>query len=170
MAEVEVMENRESDPTALAAEATAMGGGKPRKPRITDGGPEILPDMGNYVNLVRKIKHRALVVQWLHHLHTEELPGIEWDHKVCASYKQSLFTVVAGLSGVIRQRLEDAAQRILLLSDGTGQSLQRGVVPGHWRVQDRLGAGLPYLPGQRRSEDHCPPRWRQQEAPAKGHR
>ena len=120
MAEVDVMDTRESDPTALAAEATATGGGKPRKPRATDGGPEILPDMGHYVTLVRKIKHRALVAQWLKHLHPEELPGIEWEHKVCTSYKQSLFTVVAGLSGAIRQRLEEAAQRILLLSDDFG--------------------------------------------------
>ena len=120
MAEVDVMDNRESNPTALAAEATATGGGKPRKPRATDGGPEILPDMGHYVTLVRKIKHRALVAHWLQHLHPEELPGIEWEHKVCTSYKQSLFTVVAGLSGAIRQRLEEAAQRILLLSDDFG--------------------------------------------------
>lgn len=100
MAEVQGKENRESDPTALAAEATATGGGKPRKPRATDGGPEILPDMGHYVTLVRKIKHRALVAQWLQHLHPEELPGIEWEHKVCTRYKQSLFTVVAGLCPV----------------------------------------------------------------------
>lgn len=120
MAEVDVMDNRESNPTALAAEATATGGGKPRKPRATDGGPEILPDMGHYVTLVRKIKHRALVTQWLAHLHPEELPGIEWEHKVCTSYKQSLFTVVAGLPGAIRQRLEEAAQRVLLLSDDFG--------------------------------------------------
>ena len=46
MAEVQGQDNRESDPTALAAEATATGGGKLRKPRATDGGPEILPDMG----------------------------------------------------------------------------------------------------------------------------
>jgi hypothetical protein len=120
MAEVDVMENRESDPTALAAEATATGGDKLRKPRATDGGPEILPDMGHYVTLVRKIRHRPLVAQWLQHLHPEDLPAIEWNHKVCASYKQSLFTVVAGLSGAIRQRVEEAAQRILLLSDDYG--------------------------------------------------
>ena len=120
MAEVDVMKNRESDPTALAAEVTATGGGKARKPRATDGGPEILPDMGHYVTLVRKIKHRELVAQWLQLLHPGELPDIGWDHKLCASYKQSLFTVVAGLSGAIRQRLEEAAQRILLLSDDYG--------------------------------------------------
>ena len=120
MAEVQGQENRESEPTALAAEATATGGGKPRKPRATDGGPEILPDMGHYVTLVRKIKHRALVAQWLAHLHPDPLPTIEWEHKVCTSYKQSLFTVVSGLSGAIRQRLEEAAQRILLLSDDFG--------------------------------------------------
>ena len=120
MAQVDVMKYHESNPMALAAEATATGGGKPRKPRATDGGPEILPDMGYYVTLVRKIRHRPLVAQWLQHLHPEELPAIEWDHKVCASYKQSLFAVVAGLSGAIRQRLEEAAQRILLLSDDYG--------------------------------------------------
>jgi hypothetical protein len=120
MAEVQGQDNRESDPTPLAAEATATGGGKPRKPRATDGGPEILPDMGHYVTLVRKIKHRALVAQWLQHLHPDPLPTIEWEHKVCTSYKQSLFTVVAGLPGAVRRRLEDAAQRILLLSDEYG--------------------------------------------------
>lgn len=120
MVKVEVMDNPDSDSTTLAAEATATGGGKARKPRATDGGPEILPDMGDYVTLVRKIRHRALVTQWLQYLHSEELPVIEWEHKVCARYKQSLFTVVAGLSGAIRQRLEEAAQRILLLSDDFG--------------------------------------------------
>ena len=130
MAEVDVMDTRESDPRALAAEATATGGGKPRKPRATDGGPEILPDMGHYVTLVRKIKHRALVAQWLQHLHPEELPGIEWEHKVCTSYKQSLFTVVAGLSGAIRQRLEEAAQRVLLLSDDFGAPLKTRLTSG----------------------------------------
>jgi len=120
MAEVDVMDQHESDPAALPAEAAAAGGGKPRKPRATDGGPDILPDMGHYVTLVRKIRHRPLVAQWLQHLHPEELHGIAWEHKVCASYKQSLFTVVAGLPGAIRQRLEEAAQRILLLSDDYG--------------------------------------------------
>ena len=120
MAEVEEKEGCEPDPTALAAEAGAAGCGKPRKPRATDGGPQLLPDMGHYVALVRKILHRPLVAQWLQHLHTDELLGIEWEHKVCASYKQSLYTVVAGLPGAIRQRLEEAAQRILLLSDDCG--------------------------------------------------
>ena len=120
MAEVDGKEKNESNPTALAAEATASGGGKARKPRATDGGPEILPDMGHYVTLVRKIRHRPLVAQWLQHLHPQELPAIEWAHKVCTGYKQSLFTAVAHLPGAIRWRLEDAAQRILLLSDEYG--------------------------------------------------
>lgn len=60
MAEVDVMDNRESDPTALAAEASATGGGKPRKPRATDGGPEILPDMGHYVTLGKQTKGHPL--------------------------------------------------------------------------------------------------------------
>jgi len=42
MAEVLGQENRESDPTALAAEVPFSSGDKPRKPRATDGGPEIL--------------------------------------------------------------------------------------------------------------------------------
>lgn len=120
MAEVDIMDNRESDPTALATEATAASGGKLRKSRITDGGPDILPDMGHYVPLVRKIRHRPLVAQWLQQLTPDALPGIAWEHKICAAYKQSLFTAVAGLSGAIRQRLEEAAQRILLLSDDYG--------------------------------------------------
>jgi hypothetical protein len=116
MAEVEMMDTPEPD-TSMSAAASA-GGGKVRKPRMTDGGAEVLQDMGHYVTLVRKIRHRPLVAQWLHLLHPEELPGIDWEHKVCTSYKQTLFAAVANLPGAIRQRLEDAAQRILLLSDG----------------------------------------------------
>lgn len=120
MAEVDVMETLEPD-TAPAASTACEGGGKPaRKPRLTDAGQEALPDMGHLVTLVRKIKHRPLVAQWLEMLHPEPLPGIEWEHKVCASYKQTLFAAVAGLSGSTRQHLEQAAERILLLSDDYG--------------------------------------------------
>jgi hypothetical protein len=123
-------QNRNSMPTAVAAEATATGGDQPRKPRATDGGPEILPDMGHYVTLVRRIKHRALLAQWLQQLHPGELPAIEWEHKVCARYKRGLFTGVAGLSGAIRQRLEQAAQRILLLSDDYGCEAVKSLLNG----------------------------------------
>lgn len=120
MAEVDVMDIRQANATAVAGEGLVPGGGKARKPRMTDGGAEALPDMGHYVTLVRKIRHRPLVAEWLRHLHPVELLGIEWDHKVCASYKQTLFAAVANLPGAIRRRLEDAAQRILLLSDDYG--------------------------------------------------
>ena len=140
MAEVLGQDNHESDPTALAAEVTATGGGKARKPRATDGGPEILPDMGHYVTLVRKIRHRPLVAQWLQHLYPEKPPAIEWDHKVCASYKHSLFTVVAGLSGALRQRLEEAAQRILLLSDDFGCEAVKSLLSENDEVEQQAVA------------------------------
>lgn len=110
------------EPTASAAEATDAISCKLRKPRATDGGPEILPDMEHYVSLVRKIpiRQRPLLAQWLQHLQPEGLPDIEWEHKVCASFNRSLYTAVAGLSGAVRQRLQEAAQRILLLSDDYG--------------------------------------------------
>jgi len=114
---VEIYTQNSVAPTACVA---AAGGSKPSQGRVTDGGPDILPDMGHYVPLVRKINHRELVAQWLQHLHPDKLPDIKWDHKVCARYRQSLFTAVAGLSGAIRQRLEEAAQRILLLADDYG--------------------------------------------------
>lgn len=120
MAEVDVMDTTEHD--AAAADSIASeGGDKPaRKARLTDGGQEALPDMGHFVTLVRKIKHRPLVVQWLAQVTTDPSPEIDWEHKVCATYKKTLFTAVAGLPGVARQRLEQAAERILLLSDDYG--------------------------------------------------
>lgn len=118
MAEVEMMNTPKAD--AAVAMAVSARGGKARKPRMTDGGAEVLQDMGHYVALVRKIRHRPLLAEWLQHLHPDELPSIAWEHKVCASYKQSLFAAVAKLPGAIRQRLEEAAQRILLLSDDYG--------------------------------------------------
>ena len=107
-------------PDATVSAAASADEGKVRKRRTTDGGPDILPDMGHYVTLARKIRHRPLIAQWLQHLYPEELPGIDWEHKVCTSYKQTLFAAIANLPGAIRQRLEEAAQRILLLSDDYG--------------------------------------------------
>ena len=52
LANVDGIVNHESDPTALAEEAAATTGVKHRKPRATDGGPEILPDMGHVRLLV----------------------------------------------------------------------------------------------------------------------
>src|SRR3972149_12061862 len=53
---------------------------------------------------------------------------------------------------------------------GTGQFIQRGVVPGHRRIQDRLGSGLSHLSRERWTEDYRLARWREQEGGAAGYR
>lgn len=120
MANSDVRDALESTPSRQSEEPVINAAPKVRKPRTTDGGPEILPAMGSFVNLARKIRHRPLVAQWLSVLQPEDLPEVAWNHKTAAHYKQSLFKAVAQLPGATRQRLEEAAQRILLLSDTHG--------------------------------------------------
>jgi len=160
MAEVDVLDITKHD-TAAADIGTppSVGGDKPaRKPRLADGGQETLPDMGHFVTLVRKIKYRPLVMQWLALMHPDLMPEIEWEHKVCATYKHTLFATVASLPGATRQRLELAAERILLLSDDYGCAAVKSLlrdddvteVAAIQAVNDKFGRAL-YLYLQRLS-------------------
>ncbi|NLY28490.1 MAG: hypothetical protein GX049_13275 [Alcaligenaceae bacterium] len=109
MAHVETSYLETSTPSASTTEP---------KPRATDGGPDILPDMGRFVTLVRQVSHRPLITQWLQH--AQRLPEVDWDNSVGALYKRSLFAAAATLPGLTRKHLEDAADRILLLADDYG--------------------------------------------------
>lgn len=51
------------------------------------------------------------------HLCPDPLPTIEWEHKVCTSYKQSLFTVVSGCPVPSISGWRKPHSAILLLSD-----------------------------------------------------
>lgn len=104
--------------TECAANTSETGQSAPRKPRVCDGGPDILPDMGRCVTLVRQVSHRPLITQWLQHV--QRLPEVDWDNNVGALYKRSLFAAVATLPGLTRKHLEDAADRILMLADDYG--------------------------------------------------
>lgn len=118
MVAIDVTNRPEPVATECAASTSEAGQSTPRKPRVYDGGPDILPDMGRFVTLVRQVSHRPLITQWLQH--AQRLPEVDWDNSVGALYKRSLFAAVATLPGLTRKHLEDAADRILLLADDYG--------------------------------------------------
>ncbi|WJJ93114.1 hypothetical protein [Neopusillimonas aromaticivorans] len=118
MVAIDVTNRPEPVATECAASTSEAGQSTPRKPRVCDGGPDILPDMGRFVTLVRQVSHRPLITQWLQH--AQRLPEVDWDNSVGALYKRSLFAAVATLPGLTRKHLEDAADRILLLADDYG--------------------------------------------------
>lgn len=94
---------------------------KPRKPRATDGGSEILSDMENTVSLIRKIKNRPLLKTWLELMcQSCAVLDIDWESTKPTDFRKGIFNSVATLPGGVRQRIEEACQRILLLSDTYG--------------------------------------------------
>lgn len=114
MSTTDVIEKPEYD--AAITDTSAGETKAARKPRQTDDGQELLPDMEHFVTLARKIKRRPLLAEWLSGLSKEPLPGVEWQHKTSAAYRKSLFTAIAPLPGAMRQQLERGAERILLLA------------------------------------------------------
>lgn len=119
MAATDVIEKPECN--EIITEAPADGDTKAeRKPRQTDGGQELLPDMEHFVTLARKIRYRPLLAEWLSRLLSDALPGVEWQHKTCAIYRKSLFTAIASQNGERRHALERGAERILLLAHDYG--------------------------------------------------
>jgi hypothetical protein len=102
---------------------------KPSSKRVreqrSDDGPVILPGMEHFVDLVRKVKRPALVVRLLERASGEPLPELlaladAAKGKLPVESRQALFHCVAKLDTTIRKRIEDAAERVVLLGDDYG--------------------------------------------------
>ena len=103
-----------------------------REPR-SDDGPSILPGMEHFVDLLRKVKRPALVVRLLERANAESLPELQAlagaaKDKLPVESRQAFFHCVAKLDAVIRQRLEDVAERVILLGDDYGAQAVQSVL------------------------------------------
>ena len=99
----------------------------------SDDGPTILPGMEHFVDLLRKVKRPALVVRLLEHASGDALPELQAladaaKGKLPVESRQAFFHCVAKLDDPIRQRLEDAVERVILLGDDYGAQAVQAVL------------------------------------------
>ena len=95
------------------------------RPRQTDQGPEILPSMERFVTLVRKSKRPALLLELVQRASPCSLPALATlvaaaKGTLALAARRSLFETVATLDAAQRQRIEHAAERVVLLGDDYG--------------------------------------------------
>ncbi|KSO09274.1 hypothetical protein [Pseudomonas aeruginosa] len=91
----------------------------------SDDGPVILPGMEHFVDLVRKVKRPALVVRLLERASGGTLSELlaladSAKGKLPVESRQAFFHCAAKLDAAIRQRIEDAVERVMLLGDDYG--------------------------------------------------
>ncbi len=111
-------------PGVTAPKPTAMGTSAAKSDG--DGGPAILSDMENFVQLMRKAKSVALVRRLLNNegvtLPAEfALPIDKAKGALPPAARKALFNLVAATASNTRSRLEHAAERIVLLDDEYGK-------------------------------------------------
>jgi len=116
-----------------------------RGPNRPDGGPSILPAMEHFVDLIRKIKRPALAVCLIERAGGEPAPDLQAlaesaKGKLPTESRQKLFRHVAGMNAAIRQRLEDAAERVILLGDDYGDRAVQSMLV-HQREDDAAVLG-----------------------------
>jgi hypothetical protein len=143
------------------------------RPRQTDQGPEILPSMERFVTLVRKCKRPALVLALVERAGPCSLPALATlvaaaKGTLALAARRSLFEAVAALDAAHRQRIEHAAERVVLLGDDYGaqavQSLLDEIDTGDAAVlaapADRCSRALHLCLRQDFPEEGAPPEQR----------
>jgi hypothetical protein len=95
------------------------------RPRQTDGGSEILPWMEHFVTLVRKVKRPALILTLVERAAGSSLPAIAALVEVAKGVlpipaRKALFHAVAEFMLDKQQRIERAAELVVLLDDEYG--------------------------------------------------
>lgn len=113
----------------------------------SDDGPAILPGMEHFVDLLRKVKRPALVVRLLERASGDALPELQAladasKGKLPVESRQAFFHCVAKLDAAIRQRLEDAVERVILLSDDYGAQAVQAVLDAR-REDDATVLAMP---------------------------
>lgn len=98
---------------------------KVRKARQADSGPEILPNMENFVRLARKVQRTALIAMLVESAHGEQIPIVrvltaEDSGSLSITSRNAVFTAVAALGESVKLQIEQAAERVHILSDGFG--------------------------------------------------
>ncbi|MGC1955315.1 MAG: hypothetical protein WA970_22600 [Gammaproteobacteria bacterium] len=120
--------------------------------RLSDQGPEVLPDMEHFVMLARKTKRPALVLKLLQQAGGTPPPEMavrleDSTSMLPPASRQVLFHAVSRLPGTARQPLEAAAERVVLLDDEYGDQAVRSLLDD----QDARDADLLTAPTDRYS-------------------
>lgn len=105
--------------------AAAQQSAKKVRPRQTDDGPDILPCLEHFVTLARKVKRPGLILNLVERAGEVALPEIAALTDVArgllpAQARKALFQAVAKLRTSVQQRIEQAAERVVLLDDEYG--------------------------------------------------
>lgn len=109
---------------------------KKARQRQSDGGPEALPCMEHFVTLVRKSKRPALVLTLVERTADTTLPEIAALVEAAKAVlpipaRKAMFHAVAKLDADEQQRIECAAERIVLLDDEYGAQAVQSLLDEH---------------------------------------
>ena len=95
------------------------------KPRKVDVGPQTLPGMEHFVQLVRKVQRTGLIATLVEHAHGVQMPivrALTADNggSLSITSRNAVFTTVAALGESVKLQIEHAAERVHILSDEFG--------------------------------------------------
>lgn len=95
------------------------------RPRQSDDGPEILPCMEHFVTVVRKAKRPGLALLLVERASATSLPELAAltdaaKGILAVQSRKAMFHAVAKLGSDVQQRIERAAERVVLLDDEYG--------------------------------------------------
>jgi hypothetical protein len=126
------VEENDTPPHAIAA-APDQQSAKTHRKHPSDQGPEVLPDMEHFVMLARKAKRPAFILRLLEQARGDPLPEIAAllegaDSMLPAPSRKVLFQAVSEMPRSMRQGLEAAAERVVLLDDEHGEQAVRSLL------------------------------------------
>ena len=147
--------------------AAAQHPEKQVRTRQSDEGPVILPGMQHFVTLLRKAKRPGLVLLLVEHTVKTALPELAalTDAAKCilpVLSRKAMFHAVAKLGAEVQQRIERAAERVVLLDDEYGAQAVQSLL----NEQDVDDAAILAMPSDRYSRALY--LWLRQEFPEAG--
>lgn len=143
------------DQVAVEQQNTPPAGQHPDKQartRQSDEGPAILPGMQHFVTLLRKVKRPGLVLLLVERASNTLLPELSALTDAAKGIlpiqsRKAMFHAVAKLSADVQQRIERAAERVVLLDDEYGAQAVQSLLD----EQDVGDAAILAMPSDRYS-------------------
>ena len=119
-ADEQIIAQEHNQPTAAPQQSA-----KQARSRQSDDGPEILPCMEHFVTLVRKAKRPGLALLLVERASATSLPEVAAltdaaKGILAVQSRKAMFHAVAKLGSDVQQRIERAAERVVLLDDEYG--------------------------------------------------
>ncbi|MBG1252645.1 hypothetical protein [Burkholderia pseudomallei] len=139
-------ENFDVNSEALSAEGNGATGQEVERHHEKDFGPELLGDMEHFVTLARKAKVRTMIADLVGRVNEGVRLEIDWKEKSNPLYRRALFEAIAALPAEVRKKLALLSERIVQLTDASGneaiKSLLNGFDDEEEKVGDRYGRAL----------------------------